>query len=208
MYFFMAACDASPTLGPNSLEWLPVQVGQRSRVFRQRSYSTEPLMSKRCPHKCLLDDNDEPIHNYGYYVRLRTDTPWRVPLLHCKCPSVPDTNAPAKEKGMYALFQMMLFRPHRLPMNLVKDIILRGAVFRGSEGGCFPMRSYTCARPPFAWTLSFQCLAPTHLLPTQLLFFESYRENKRFGMQSLLWRDFPIIDRMHVHLPPPSFSLP
>ena len=54
-----------------------------------------------------------PFHDNDYYVKLRTHTAWRVPLFHGKCPPRPIASASAKEKGLYALWLMLLFRAHR-----------------------------------------------------------------------------------------------
>ena len=88
-------------------------------VSRQRSFVPEPVKSKQCPHRSLVDDAGNALHRYGYYVRLRTDNAWKVPLVQGKRPPVPDESSSIKEKGMYALFLMLLFRPHRGPHDLV-----------------------------------------------------------------------------------------
>ena len=85
-------------------------------VVRQASFNPEPLMSKSVPHRCLQDTDGQPLHSYGYYVRLHTHRAWRVPLLHGRCPKVPGNTSPPKEKCMYTLFLMLLVRPHR-PMD-------------------------------------------------------------------------------------------
>ena len=83
------------------------------------------MRSKIVPHRCLLDADDTPLHRYDYYVRLRTHSAWRIPLLHGRCPPVPDETATPKEKGVYALFLMLLFRPHRGVEDLVGAILQR-----------------------------------------------------------------------------------
>ena len=65
------------------------------------------------PELCLLNDDRPPIHRYDFYVRLLTSTAWRVPVVSGKLPREPPEDAQTKEKGIYALFLMMLFRPHR-----------------------------------------------------------------------------------------------
>ena len=94
--------------------------------MRQRSFNFEPVKSKQCPHRCLVDKDGQPIHEYGYYVRLRTDTAWKVPVLHGKCPTVPDASSSAREEGMYGVFLMLLFRPHRGVQELVERLVRTG----------------------------------------------------------------------------------
>ena len=69
----------------------------------------------------------EPLHKYDYYVRLRVDKPWKVPLLYGQLPRAPDSAATANERGTYALLMMVLFRPFRHPRSFVEEI------FRGSQ---------------------------------------------------------------------------
>ena len=79
----------------------------------------------------LRDAAQEPLHKYGFYVHLLTNTPWRMPVLHGRLPRVPDTNAKASDQGVYGLFLMMLFRCHRSPADLIDNALGKG--FEGSE---------------------------------------------------------------------------
>ena len=56
-------------------------------------------------------------------MRLRTDKPWKVPLLFGRLPGVPDVKAPTQKKGHYALFMMMMFRPFRLMDVFIRDLL-------------------------------------------------------------------------------------
>ena len=60
-----------------------------------------------------LEEHDGPLLMYEYHVRLRVDTAWRVPVLYGKLPMKPDDQSTREEKGSYALFIMLLFRPWR-----------------------------------------------------------------------------------------------
>ena len=75
-----------------SMDW--VSVGQR----RQGSFASEPLRSQVFPELPLLNASHRPIFKYGYYVQLRTEKTWRVPILHAKLPRVPDLQATPEEK--------------------------------------------------------------------------------------------------------------
>ena len=57
------------------------------------------MRSKHVPQLKLLDEQKRPIHRYGFYVRLRDDSPWRVPILYGSRPKLPDETATDKEKG-------------------------------------------------------------------------------------------------------------
>ena len=79
------------------------------------------MFGKRCPDLPLRYENTkEPIHRYAFYPRLLTDEPWRVPVLHGRIPANPDENSPLEEKGRFALFILVLFRPWR---NLKEEIL-------------------------------------------------------------------------------------
>ena len=132
LYFFLAGCNSSRTLGTDSLDWISLPYGGVAGADRQCSYHVEPMKSKEFPHRCLLDVDDKPLHKYEYYVHLRTHTAWRVPVLHGRCPSVPDDAASAKEKGVYSLFLMLLFRPHRRIEDLVSSLLCN-VDLKGSE---------------------------------------------------------------------------
>ena len=80
---------------------------------RQGSFASEPLRSKVFPELPLLNASHQPVFRYGYYVQFRTEKTWKVPMLHARMPRVPDSQSTAAEKGDYALFLIILFRPHR-----------------------------------------------------------------------------------------------
>lgn len=52
---------------------------------------------------------------YDHYRVLRTHTPWRVPVMYGRMPRRPDSQSSSEDRGKYALFLMMLFRPWRRP---------------------------------------------------------------------------------------------
>ena len=60
-----------------------------------------------------LVSNGRIIRLYEYYATLRTQDAWRVPLLLGKLPARPSEEATSEERGHYALFIMLLFRPWR-----------------------------------------------------------------------------------------------
>ena len=111
LYFFMAGCAAAQGPGGRCMDW--VEFARPSGALRQGSFRAKPKGSSSAPGLCLLDSARMPIHEYGYYVRLRTDSPWEVPLLHARFPRVPGDDSTPADRGFYALFLMLLFRPHR-----------------------------------------------------------------------------------------------
>ena len=133
LYFFISACVATHQLGPGSLDWVPRWSDDIGEYVHQRSYNEEPLRSKESRGLFLCDANMVPLHDYCFYAALQTQTCWRVPLLYGQAPKTPDSNAPAKEKGIYALFMMLLFRAHHGIEDLVSRVIFGGATVRGTE---------------------------------------------------------------------------
>ena len=121
LYFFLAGCATARSLSSDSMEWVPLERKGSAEICHHRSFIREPICSKMFPHRPLVDAENKPIHRYGFYVRLRTMEAWRVPILYGKQPSPVDATAPASEKANYAMYLMMLFRPHRL-MNVFSSL--------------------------------------------------------------------------------------
>ena len=67
---------------------------------------------------------------FEYYVRLRVDKAWRVPVLYGRLPTKPDDLSPSEDKGAYALFVMLLLRPWRglSQVDFVRSVTVHGAV--------------------------------------------------------------------------------
>ena len=138
LYFFISACEARTKLDSNSMEW--------EAILNKSSTSTDPVWVRHSSHECLmskefrdqplLDAENQPLHRYAYYIKLKTNSPWKVPVLFGRSPRAPDDSSPPKEKGMYALFMMMLFRPHRSPHDLI-SVIFKGASVVGSEDAIY-----------------------------------------------------------------------
>jgi len=82
--------------------------------------------------KPLRDDTGAKLYKYRYYLRLKTHSAWKVPAPFGRLPHCPDETSTTKEKANYALYMMLLFRPHRLLESLVLNI-WHGAAVRGSE---------------------------------------------------------------------------
>ena len=100
----------------------PTDGGNRS-CERQRSYIDTPVKSKLVPELQLMTDEGHYIYKYGYYAQLRTQSAWRVPIIHAKLPKTPDATATPYEKGIYALCLMTLYRPHRSLATLIADLL-------------------------------------------------------------------------------------
>ena len=92
LYFFLSACTLTRELGSTSMDW--VSIGEH----RQRFCEREPMRSRVFPELPLRDASHRPIHRYSHYVRLATDSSWRVPVLHARLPRLPDETATSSEK--------------------------------------------------------------------------------------------------------------
>jgi len=96
------------------MEW--VELG----TSRQRSYMSEAVSSKSFPGLCLMDPEKKPLHRYAYYVHLRTNEAWYVPVFYGKLPRVATNASTMEERKAYALTMMSIFCPYRY---FVKDIL-------------------------------------------------------------------------------------
>ena len=56
-------------------------------------------------------------------MRLRTEQSWRVPVLYGKFPKGPDRASTEAEKGEFAMFVFLLFRPHRPFADLLRPAL-------------------------------------------------------------------------------------
>ena len=121
LYFFLSACTLTRELGRESMDW--VSIGGH----RQRFCQMEPIRSRAFPELPLRDASHRPIHRYSHYVHLATDSSWRVPILHARLPRLPEETATSFEKGSYALFLMLFFRPHRDVCDFVRFCTLASA---------------------------------------------------------------------------------
>ena len=104
-------------IGPNSLSW--EELRHEGEVERQWSYEHQPVCSTDVHELPLLHADGQPIHKYGFYHRLRTHEAWRVPVFHGRLPRLPHADAPPRERGCYAAFLMLLFRPHRRYQDVI-----------------------------------------------------------------------------------------
>ena len=125
-YFFHSSCELKNKLNSSSLDWVVLK-DANGVERRQRSYRSTPMRSDKIPTMYLLDQQRRHIFGYDNYVHLRTDTPWRVPILYGKRPKLPDATATEQEKGLYALFLMLLFRPHTSIGELLKTSTTKGS---------------------------------------------------------------------------------
>ena len=53
---------------------------KRNKRHVERQDTAKLLYSLKFPTRALVDSDGEPLHKYDYYVRLRVDKPWKVPL--------------------------------------------------------------------------------------------------------------------------------
>ena len=72
----------------------------------------------------LLDAERQPNYKYGFYVRLLTQTAWRVPVLHGYLPRFPLPDATPYQKGSYALLLLLLFGD--VALHLSSDRLVDG----------------------------------------------------------------------------------
>ena len=104
---------------------------ETSIIQERRQSTAKPQMSKEYEDVPLMDEHKQVLYTYAYYVHLRLHAPWRVPILYGRLPRLPDPKAPAYEKATYALFIMMLFRPHRSLADIA-EFAFGGHHFQGS----------------------------------------------------------------------------
>ena len=85
----------------------------RSRCTKDKKGNYEPLIDEETKHRMC---------RYDHYRELRLHKPWRVPVLFGKMPATPTSTSSSEERGRYAVFMMMLFRPWRhLEQTVLKD---------------------------------------------------------------------------------------
>ena len=127
LYIFLSSCVPTKELGPRSMEWVTLVTGET-----RCSHKKEPIKSHVVPELCLVYSSWQPLSEYEFYVHLLTESAWHVPIICGKLPRVPDADAAAYEKGMYGLWLMLLFRPHRRVDGLIGFVIGKNDV-RGSD---------------------------------------------------------------------------
>ena len=108
LYFFMSACDASTHCDSTTLPWM---LGYAP--------CSKDVLSKRYHGVQLRDPSTgEVLVESGYYVQLRTQVCWKVPVLYGRIPAGVASDSCPSDKGLYALFVMLLFRPFRNVVDL------------------------------------------------------------------------------------------
>ena len=105
-YFMVAACDAAAHHEQEILQWSCYD------DVRHPCYEQGPLVMSKIL-ACPLKKSGKNLHYYRYYPKLRTTEAWFVPTLYGRMPKKPVADADPEEKGKYALFVMLLFRPWR-----------------------------------------------------------------------------------------------
>ena len=103
-YFFVAACEARTQADESTLPWREYGTQRHPHYELGKPVKSETM-------SCNLQENGKLIREYPYYVSLRTEEAWRVPLILGKIPSPPKADDSSKTKGNYALFMMLLFKP-------------------------------------------------------------------------------------------------
>ena len=101
----MAACETRTKLDSTSMEWeafLNMSSTSTEPVW-VRQATHEPLMSKDFPDRQLLDASNQPLIRYAYHVSLKTNKPWKVPLLFGRLPRTPDEASPPKERHVCSI---------------------------------------------------------------------------------------------------------
>eukprot|EP00973_Karenia_brevis_P018404 2523076-Karenia_brevis.AAC.1 len=105
-YFFVAACEGRSVANSTSLPWHAYGL-QKHPCYQHGKPVRSPSLA------CSLQEDGAIIREYPYYVSLRTEEAWRVPVLLGKFPTRPAEKDTPAEKGRYALLMMLLFRPWR-----------------------------------------------------------------------------------------------
>ena len=121
LYFFSAACCPVLGEGSASLQWYVYSDPSNGSLKRHPNYMQgKRVMSLRMPGIPLQDPTTgEELYYYPYNIGLRTSIAWLIPNLLGRLPSKPDVkNSTCVDKGSYALFIMLLFRPRRFGASL------------------------------------------------------------------------------------------
>ena len=131
-YFFTAAVALRRDANEAHLRWKEY-TDSAGRVQRHSCYLRGRLAeSKQNAWRGLplrLAGESEPLRHYPYFLHLRTQSSWHVPLLFGRMPPMPDNASSSEEKGKSALFFMLLFRSWR-----GTDMVDFVAAFDGAYG--------------------------------------------------------------------------
>jgi hypothetical protein len=124
----MAGCVENSHLNTQSMDWTVLRrkdsATDAQRVtLRQHSYRAGPIVSKIFPGQPLRDANKQPLREYFYHIRLLATSAWRVPVLYGRLPRTPAADEHSYERGIYGLFMMLLFRPHRQVGDLAHVVL-------------------------------------------------------------------------------------
>ena len=120
-YFLVAACEARCQADSSTLPWFDYGGTRRHFIYD----AGHPVKSTGAFPGLPLQLNGVEIRRYPYFVSLRVSTPWHVPKLQGTLPTPPTKDATLQQKGLYALFVQMLFRPWRgdgLP-DFIMDVL-------------------------------------------------------------------------------------
>ncbi len=142
LYFFQAATDVSTQkIRDGTYQWYekPAAHGA-STVSRHPCYAQSEdtpslwvrsrLIKDRRGQFVRLPRSNEEGHYcyYNHYRILRTEKPWKVPILYGAIPRLTGASTTAQDRGRYAIFMMLLFRPWRDKDEAVQS--WAGACFR------------------------------------------------------------------------------
>ena len=132
-FFFHAATVVKNTLSDGLWMWYEEMDGdtvKRHPCYEgRRGHPSYVVRSRKIKVKGrgqpLLDPlTGKEILRYDHFRELLLDRAWRVPVLLGKLPQSPATDASAEQKGTYAMFMMLLFRPWRSPSSAVAAWLL------------------------------------------------------------------------------------
>ena len=122
LYFFTAGTNIVTRVPDHGWTWPRLLDGHGNRA-------THPCIERRrCDPRFqkigrvsgtwtpLFDPHSgEPLRTADHYRELETTRPWRIPELFGYMPPAPAETSPVEDKGRFALFTMLLFRPWRNP---------------------------------------------------------------------------------------------
>ena len=116
LVFFAAMTLAVPS-SIASLPWFSRLKGGSTWVTHPRG---KALLSRHFPEKVLhsTHSTDVPVAA-PYYCRVVLDSAWCVPIILGRFPKNPTSDSTLEQKGRFALFMLLLFKPWR---SLKKDI--------------------------------------------------------------------------------------
>ena len=118
VYFFIAGTKSVASLHNTAWDWKPHADGTEHPCFRGRQDPQLFVLSRHIRDPASgkmrqLESQGKKLSKADHYREIRFFEPWRVPLLLGRFPTTPHAESLPRDRGLYALFVMMLLRPWR-----------------------------------------------------------------------------------------------